>query len=68
MSTDPNGNTNCSNLTDCYNCQNSSNCRPTRPLHPHSPKATLMKDLLTDSRSLPARQWMQPTEQLQQHE
>ncbi|KAL1862933.1 hypothetical protein Daus18300_008264 [Diaporthe australafricana] len=26
MTTDENGNTNCSNLQDCYDCKNSSNC------------------------------------------
>lgn len=48
MSTDPNGNTNCSNLTDCYNCQNSSNCRPPGPLAPRSLNATLVEALLTE--------------------
>lgn len=37
MSTDENGNQNCSNMKDCYNCKNSSNCKihppPFRHLH-----------------------------------
>ncbi|KAG6358012.1 hypothetical protein INS49_013895 [Diaporthe citri] len=53
MSSDPNGNTNCSNLTDCYNCKNSSNCRPPHLLPPRRPNATLIQDLLTDFLSLP---------------
>lgn len=39
---DENGNTNCSNLNDCYNCKNSSNCRHPRPWLSRSPNAILM--------------------------
>lgn len=31
MSTDENGNQNCSNMKDCYNCKNSSNCKFASP-------------------------------------
>lgn len=47
MSTDGNGNTNCSNLTDCYNCKNSSNCRHPRHLRSCNPNAVVMNCWLT---------------------